>query len=214
MKLLQQLNNIDLYLLDQVQKGRITQDSKILDAGCGVGRNSKFFIEHGFSIKGFDPMAERIEEFLEVYPKCSEDYTVSTIEAYPRDLKFDFIICNAVLHFAASHEHFQLMMSSMKELLAENGILFIRMTSDFARESSYWPNADGRVDLPDGTNRYLLNKEQLKKALLSNKLKYIEPLKTVNVNNERCMSTLVLTNSKNVVLDLGWLNESENPMME
>lgn len=199
MEILKQLNGIDLYLLDQLQKGRITKETKILDAGCGVGRNARFFIEQGYDIKGFDPMEERIAEIHQVFPEVKESFTVSTIEAYPKIQKFDFIICNAVLHFAESHEHFQLVMASLVALLAEDGILFIRMTSDFARRESFGSSVSGRIDLPDGSNRYLLNNEQLEQVLKSNKLYFVEPLKTVNVNEERCMSTLVLTNSLQIV---------------
>ncbi|MGB0850071.1 MAG: hypothetical protein ACPGTP_02390, partial [Bacteroidia bacterium] len=126
----------------------------------------------------------------------------------------DFIICNAVLHFAKSHDHFQRMMSSMSALLSETGVLFIRMTSDFAIHPSYGGEESGRVKLPDGTTRYLLNRSQLTKAISDNQLKFVEPLKTVNVDDQRCMSTLVLTRDQDVKLDLGWVDKSQNPMME
>lgn len=197
MEILKQLNGIDLYLLDQLQKGRITKETKILDAGCGVGRNARFFIEQGYNITGFDPMEEHIAEIHQAYPEHKDKFTVDTIETFSSKYKFNFVICNAVLHFAENHKHFQLMMASLAALLREDGILFIRMTSDFARRKFFGFSVDGRIDLPDDTNRYLLSKEQLTIALEACDLYYVEPLKTVNVNNERCMSTLILSKSQN-----------------
>src|SRR5690606_35388249 len=48
------LGNIDIYLLDQVLKGRFTREMKILDAGCGEGRNTVYFLKEGFQIFGVD----------------------------------------------------------------------------------------------------------------------------------------------------------------
>lgn len=214
MKFLEQLKNIDIYLLDQIQKGRVTKATKILDAGCGKGRNSYFLLDQGFDVWGCDPLSESIEELHNLYPSQVDRYTVSSIEEYPNNQKFDFIICNAVLHFAQSHEHFQLMMKSMSDMLSETGVLFIRMTSDFAIHPSFGDGESGRVQLPDGTTRYLLNRTQLTLAISQNQLKFVEPLKTVNVDDQRCMSTLVLTRDQDVKLDLGWVDKSQNPMME
>ena len=48
------LGNIDIYLLDQILKGRFKKDMKILDAGCGEGRNCIYFLNQGYQIFGAD----------------------------------------------------------------------------------------------------------------------------------------------------------------
>lgn len=199
------LKNIDLYLLDQVLKGRINKSSKILDAGCGTGRNSRFFIENGYLISGFDPNEESVQELQQEYPEVANRYEVSDIENYGAKTSYDFVICNAVLHFAHSHIQFRLMMDKLSSFLGLKGILFIRMTSEFAVPKPYKMDEDGRSELPDGTEKYLLTKGELTEAMSRNGLHLIEPLKTINVSNERSMSTIVLTKDEDVKLDLGWL---------
>jgi 2-polyprenyl-3-methyl-5-hydroxy-6-metoxy-1,4-benzoquinol methylase len=53
-KLNELLGNIDIYLLDQILKGRFTKEMKILDAGCGEGRNCIYFLHEGYQIFGVD----------------------------------------------------------------------------------------------------------------------------------------------------------------
>jgi len=211
--ILNQLKNIDLYLLDQIMKGRLNASSRILDAGCGEGRNCHFLIDQGCSVLGIDPLPEAIATLQEVYPHLSEEFIVCAIEDYKTEENFDFIICNAVLHFAESHHQFQCMMAALANLLTETGVLFIRMTSDFATSMAFVSDENGRADLPDGTNRYLMTKSELVKAMNENKLHFVEPLKTINVDDQRCMSTLVLSKEAKVALDIGWLDLSQNPMM-
>ena len=64
------LGNIDIYLLDQILKGRFTKEMKILDAGCGEGRNTVYFLHEGYQIFGADsnPIA------IQIYPmRCYMD---------------------------------------------------------------------------------------------------------------------------------------------
>ena len=48
------IGQTDIYLLDQIMKGRYTENEKILDAGCGEGRNMHWFLQSGFVIYGTD----------------------------------------------------------------------------------------------------------------------------------------------------------------
>ena len=57
----EQINKIDLYLLDQILKGRYKEGSKVLDAGCGRGRNIELFLKNDFIVYGVDRKDEVIE---------------------------------------------------------------------------------------------------------------------------------------------------------
>ena len=45
---------IDIYLFDQIQKGRFEDGMKILDVGCGNGRNLDYLMQSGYDVYGID----------------------------------------------------------------------------------------------------------------------------------------------------------------
>ena len=50
----QYFGNVDIYLLDLILKNRFTLSMKVLDAGCGEGRNLVYFLNAGFNVFGVD----------------------------------------------------------------------------------------------------------------------------------------------------------------
>ena len=81
----------------------------------------------------------------------------------------------------------------MVRVLKPSGSLFIRMTADIGIEDKVQPVGNGVYTIPDGSRRFLLTRTLLADTMRKNRLSFLEPLKTVNVNDIRCMSTLVLT---------------------
>ena len=192
MDLIKKLSNTDIYLIDLILKGYISENDRILDAGCGFGRNMNLFLTEGYSVQGFDPNEEAIHELQQHYPASKHSFLVDRIETFSSTEKFDFVICNAVLHFAANHAQFCEQFKALATFLRPSGILFIRMTSNIGLESTIEIDNNGRACLPDESERYLLNEDILSELMQETQLEFAEPLKTVNVNNLRCMSTLVL----------------------
>lgn len=189
--LVKHLHGIDIYLLDQLMKGRISDSSKILDAGCGTGRNSLALERFGCKeITAIDSNETAIDNLGQLSSNIS--ISLSNIEEFTTEEKFDFIICNAVLHFAESHNHFHAMIHSLCNCMHSDTILFIRMTSNFAISSTFQVDENGVANLGDGSQRYLLDNTRIDELKSKHYLKLIEPLKTVNVDNLRCMSTLIL----------------------
>ena len=66
------------------------------------------------------------------------------------------------------------------------------MTSNIGLENTIEIDKNGRAYLPDESERYLLDEGLLSELLQETQLEFAEPLKTVNVNNLRWMSTLIL----------------------
>jgi len=190
-ELKQEIGNIDIYLLDQILKERFNSTDKILDAGCGSGRNLQYFINNNFDVYGIDSNENRINSLKNL--NNNQNFKVAKLEAIPFNKDyFDYIICNAVLHFANNEIHFFKMFSELFRVLKTNGTLFIRMTSDFGIENSVNEIENGVYDIPDGSTRFLLTNTILEKLKNKYNFDFIEPLKTVNVNNLRCMSTLII----------------------
>ena len=189
-----QIGQTDIYLLDQIIKGRYNTTDKILDAGCGEGRNMHWFLQNGFEIYGTDINETAIAQLRSTNPNLPvERLQVAAVEKLPyTDNYFNHIISSAVLHFANSTQHFKTMLTEMARVLKTNGSLFIRMTSDIGIENNVKLISDGVYIIPDGSKRFLLTKTLLAECMQENNLSFLEPLKTVNVDDLRCMSTLVL----------------------
>jgi ubiquinone/menaquinone biosynthesis C-methylase UbiE len=190
----EQLGDTDIYLIDQILKNRYNYQDKILDAGCGNGRNLHWFLRNEFEVYGIDSNEKFISSLMVAYPNLIADrFLVSLIEKtlFP-DSYFDHIICNAVLHFADSTLHFKKMLHEIVRILKTGGSLFIRMTSDIGIENKIKLVGDGVYFIPDGSKRFLLTRQLLKECMLEFNLSFAEQLKTVNVDDIRCMTTLVL----------------------
>lgn len=173
-------------------KGRYGQSDRILDAGCGGGRNLHWFLQNDHLIYGVDRDEDSIRQLQSSYPSLSERFRQAPVEELPfADNYFDHVISSAVLHFAESTSHFHRMLAEMLRVLRPGGSLFIRMTSDIGIEDHVQPIGDGVYLLPDGSRRFLLTRPLLAGMVQQHKVSLLEPLKTVNVSDMRCMSTLV-----------------------
>lgn len=192
MNILQEIEGMDIYLIDQLMKGSFTENQRILDAGCGTGRNLKFFLKNKFNCVGIDPKEDVISDLKSIFPDHKSQFINSSIESIEDPDKFDAIICNAVLHFATDHAHFDQMFDKLIDLLSPNGLLFIRMTSDIGLSLND-SSENGVYQLPDLSFRYLITEEKIAELLIKHPIELMEPIKTVNVNNLRCMTTLVIT---------------------
>jgi tellurite methyltransferase len=191
---IQQLTgNTDIYLLDQIMKGRYRAKDLVLDAGCGIGRNLHWFYFNNIDCYGIDLDPLAIEQVQLQYPTIPADrLLVSTVENTPfKDCFFDHIISSAVLHFAANYQQFDAMIQEMVRVLKPAGTLFIRMTSSIGIENRIVPIGDGVYNIPDGSTRFLLTRKMIDDLLNNYPIALIEEVKTVNVNDIRCMTTLV-----------------------
>lgn len=190
--------DIDIYLFDQIQKDRFQAGSRILDAGCGGGRNLVYFLREGFDVYGVDGNEDAIHYVRElanaVAPRIpKENFQFSTVEKMPfEDANFDVVISSAVLHFASGIAQFNAMLDEMWRVLKPGGILFARLASDIGIERLVEPVGDHRYFLPDGSERFLVNLTMLNDATARLGGQLIEPIKTTNVQNLRCMTTWVL----------------------
>jgi len=187
--------DIDIYLFDQLLKGTYSNCNRVLDAGCGTGRNLMYFLKNGYQAYGIDSSAEAIaqlqvsaEQFSAAAGK--DRFQVSLVENMPfENEKFDLVISSAVMHFAESLKHFEAMLEEMWRVLKPGGYFFCRLSSDIGIESSVHFIGNGRYIIPDGSERFLVNQEML--IRITNKLGAAlhEPLKTTNVQNMRSMTT-------------------------
>jgi ubiquinone/menaquinone biosynthesis C-methylase UbiE len=191
--------DIDIYLFDQILKGRFNRQMKILDAGCGGGRNLVYFLREDFEVYAIDHNPEAIKNVRDLAKSLSrlqlpdENFRVARVEEMPfPDEAFDAVVSSAVLHFADSERHFNKMLEEMWRVLKTDGLLFVRLASSIGIEDKIRHIEERRYLLPDGSERYLVDEELLfsKTDRMGGVL--TEPIKTTNVQNLRCMTTWVL----------------------
>jgi tellurite methyltransferase len=192
------LGDTDIYLIDQLLKGRILPHMRILDAGCGAGRNLRFLLQAGVEVYGADRDGEAIAQVREwaktlapLLPETNFRHEAVEELSFGKD-SFDFVISSAVLHFAEDEDHFGRMLGKMWEVLKPGGVLFCRLASSMGLEHRLQHLQGRHFHLPDGSTRFLVDEPFLLQHTARLQARQIEPIKTVNVQHLRCMTTWCL----------------------
>jgi SAM-dependent methyltransferase len=193
----EQFGDIDVYLFDQLLRGHIAQGMRVLDAGCGAGRNLVFLMRAGFEVWGVDESREAIERVRQVAasiaPRLDADrFRVEPVEAMSLDDgAMDVVISSAVLHFARDERHWRAMVDEMWRVLAPGGILFARLATTVG-QPRLRPLGGGRYVMPDGDTRFLVDHEQLIDVTTALGGSLVDPLKSTVVHDRRSMGTWVV----------------------
>lgn len=190
--------NIDIYLFDQLLKGTFDDCNRIIDIGMGGGRNLPYFLQNGYEVYGIDPNPDAVINGKQLSATLApqnpiDNFLVATAENLPFQSDFfDLAICSAVFHFAENHAHFDAMLRSVWRVIKPGGYLFARLASDIGIEELVSSLGNGVYLLPDGSTRYLVNQNTLLNYTAELGAQLFEPIKTTNVQNLRCMTTLCL----------------------
>ncbi len=195
MDLRERFGGIDIYLFDQLLRGRIAPPMSILDAGCGYGRNLVYFIREGYSVFAVDRDAEAVAGVRRMALRLPPDnFRVEPVEAmtFPDSIA-DVVIGSAVLHFARDQQQFDAMLNGMWRVLKPGGMLFCRLASTIGIERQVVQLAGRRYLLPDGSERFLVDEDLLEARTREMGGRMLDPLKTTIVQNQRAMTTWVLS---------------------
>lgn len=191
---------IDVYLFDQILRGLVPSGARILDAGCGGGRNITWFLRNGWDVRALDPDAGALERARGLAreldrPDGADHFRQETLEeASFAAGSVDYAICSAVLHFARDRAHFDAMTARLASLLAPGGIAFCRLGTSITLEDRLSPAPEAGRDwrrFPDGQALFLLGLDDLLERTEALGAELVDPIKTVNVQNRRCMTTWV-----------------------
>ena len=137
----QQFGHIDIYLFDQLLKGRITPGMRILDAGCGGGRNLVYFLRAGYEVYAADADAEAVKGIHALAATLApalppSNFRVEAVEQMSFDDDCaDVVISNTVLHFARDDAHFEAMLLGSWRVLKPGGLFFCRLGSSIEWKS-------------------------------------------------------------------------------
>jgi tellurite methyltransferase len=199
--LVAQFGHIDIYLFDQLLRGRISSGMRVVDAGCGGGRNLIYFLKNGFDIFAVDSDSAAVQSLRAIARQIAPEIPESNFRIEPVErMSFtdgfaDVVLSSAVLHFARDEEQFHAMVGEMWRVLRPGGLLFARLASNIGMESRVECVAGRRCLLPDGSERFLVDQEMLLALTRSLGGRLLDPLKTTVVQDERCMTTWVVRKS-------------------
>jgi SAM-dependent methyltransferase len=194
----EQFGQIDIYVFDQLLKGRIVPGMQILDAGCGSGRNIIYFLREGYGVYAADSDAGAIEGIRSLARALAPALPESNFRVEPvENMSFDaacadVVISNTVLHFAGDDAHFESMLYGSWRVLKPGGLFFCRTGSSIGMENQVERLRGRRHRSPDGSERYLVDEALLESSARRLGGVLADPLKTTIVQNQRAMTTWVL----------------------
>lgn len=196
--LAEQFGQIDIYLFDQLLRGRITPGMKVFDAGCGGGRNLVYLMREGYDVYGADASAGAIAAVRQLAAALAPRLPAENFRAEPLDrLSFpegfaDVVLSSAVLHFAESDADFDAMLHGAWRMLKPGGLFFCRLASLTGIAADVRPLGNGRYHLPDGSDRYLIDDARLLDLTERLHATLLDPIKTTVVHAQRAMTTWVV----------------------
>ena len=196
----EQFGQIDIYLFDQLLKGRIAPGVRILDAGCGSGRNLIYLLREGYEVFAADADAGAVERVRRMAQTLAPSLPASNFRVEPVErMSFDngcadVVLSSAVLHFARDDAHFESMLRGSWRVLKPGGLFFCRLASTIGMENAMQPIRGRRCQLPDGSERYVVD-EALLGSLTERMGEMTDPLKTTVVQDQRAMTTWVVRKS-------------------
>ncbi len=191
--------DIDIYLFDQIMRGRLTPGSRVLDAACGGGRNLVYLLQAGYDVFAVDSDAAAVQTVQRLAATLAPhlppgNFRVEAVERMSfADAFADVVLSSAALHFARDDNQFEAMVAEMWRVLKPGGMLFCRLASSIGMEERMRRVTGRRFLLPDGSERYLVDEPMLMDLTARLGGRLLDPLKTTVVQNQRCMTTWVLT---------------------
>jgi SAM-dependent methyltransferase len=192
-----QFGQIDIYLFDQLLRGRIVPGARVLDAGCGSGRNLVYLLREGYDVSATDQDPGAVARVREMAAALAPhlpatQFRIEAVEScsFPA-ASFDIVLSSAVLHFARDDAQFDAMVSAMWRVLKPGGLLFCRLASSIGLQGAR-SLGHNRFLLPDGSARYLVDRDRLIARTRELGGTLLDPIKTTIVQDQRSMTTWVV----------------------
>jgi cyclopropane fatty-acyl-phospholipid synthase-like methyltransferase len=125
-KLVQRYESADMDIVHSLLLNTYTRGAKILEIGCGSGRDASFMLSKNYDVHGIDASPEMIQSALTVHPELSGRLHVGTI---PDDLAdvtetYDGIYAIACLMHLKEQELLPTFIAFRKLLKKDGSLLF------------------------------------------------------------------------------------------
>ena len=113
-----------------IEKYKITRSHKLLELGCGEGRDAFPLLQDGFDLLATDISEAAISYCQRKEPKHANSFRVLDCVAGVTDQKFDFIYAVAVIHMLVPYEDRNAFYTFIRNHLKPNGIALICTMGD------------------------------------------------------------------------------------
>ena len=117
-------------VVETMQSVSLPTNSKILEIGCGEGRDAYPLLTQGFDVLATDVSREAVSYCKKKFPDFSEHFQVVDCVTDKLDKKFDFIYAVAVVHMLVSDNHRNAFYRFIREHLSSNGLALICTMGD------------------------------------------------------------------------------------
>lgn len=146
---------------------------KVLDLGCGGGRNTSLLLEKGFDVNACDLHSEMVNAtrkkaaaFLSGAEVESRIIRANMQELPYGDNTFDVVLANGVFHNVSSVQELQLAIAETSRVLKSKGNLCLNMFSaDFVDPTLEEINSAGLYKTPNNIDMLLITSEDILKML-------------------------------------------------
>jgi SAM-dependent methyltransferase len=196
----EQFGQIDIYVFDQILRGNIAAPMRVLDAGCGYGRNLVHLLREGCQVFALDADAQAIDHIRQLSASLStglpaNNFQVGNIDKMPFASDFaDVVLCNSVLHFSRDEKHFRAQLAELWRVLRPGGLFFSRLGSRIGMD--FEPVRANIFRVGDGSEWFLVDEDMLLELTEELNAVQVDPIKTTIVQDYRCMTTWVLRKRK------------------
>ncbi|RUO75334.1 class I SAM-dependent methyltransferase [Idiomarina seosinensis] len=113
--------NVDMSVVYNQFLAMVPAGSRILDAGCGSGRDALAFSDQGFKVAAFDASEKMVEQAQKLLPNA--DIKRATFSDYSSDETFDAIwACASLLH--VPEDELPGVLSHLSNFLAPEGVFY------------------------------------------------------------------------------------------
>lgn len=178
-------------VIDTINDLKISKSDKILDLGCGEGRDAIFLLNENYNITALDYSNAVIEKCKEISNnKYNNSFRQFDIIKDTLDEKYAFIYSVAVIHMFVSIEHRNKFLSFIYNHLEDNGYALI-------------------ITMGDGIDEYKsdINKSFLdtKRVILNNKKEVNVAFTSCNIVNWNTFENELLDN--NLIIKRKWISK-------
>ncbi|SDJ86371.1 Methyltransferase domain-containing protein [Catalinimonas alkaloidigena] len=144
------LGDIEPFWLQVLLQEQVRPGLRVLDAGCGMGRNLWYPLRIGVLMYGIDTSAEDIafvQRQAGALGTPTDHFSVASVAALPfPDRFFDAVLCCDVLHFAEDEAHFCRMVGELHRVLRPEGIAYTRLFTHVGLATSAPQHAPFQAD--------------------------------------------------------------------